>query len=214
MNEKLKDLLELSFKIKICILIGVIALLPLAYYLIFYQEIGTQLSQEQEAVDRLDDEIQKKKVIAAHLPQFEQEVAKLDVELAKALKELPDKKEVDQLLARISDKARDSGLEINLFQPQTEQMKDFYAELPVQIEVTGNYHQVAAFFDEIAHLERIVNVDRFTISEPKVSDDEVLVKTSAIATSFRFLEENERPKDESGKRKKRAARRPSSSKAE
>ena len=201
MKEKMIDILELPFSAKIGILLATLGLLFGCYYFFVFKDLTTKISEQQEATDRLDEEIQKKKVIAAHLPQFEQEVAKLDVELSKALKELPDKKEIEQLLARISDKARDAGLEINLFQPQPEQMKDFYAELPVQIEVIGNYHQVASFFDEIAHLERIVNVDRFTISDPKPKDDEVLVKTLAIATSFRFLEENERPQQDGGLKK-------------
>lgn len=193
--------MELPLALRLSILGGTVVLIGLAYYFMFFSSIMEQIGETQKGIDNLRLEIEKKILIADNLPKFEQEVERLNVELSKALRELPDKKEIDSLLERVSDRARDAGLEIRLFQPQSEQRKDFYAEVPVQIEVGGTYHQVASFFDEVAHLERIVNVDQFGMKDPKLTEENYVLTTSAIATSFRFLEESERPKPEDAKGK-------------
>lgn len=208
MNEKLEQIFELPVQARIGIAVGLLAVIVALYAFVFYPEVGEALTANQERIQALQDEIAKNKGIAANLTKFEAAVKDLDVELYKALKELPDKKEIDNLLASVSDKARDAGLDIRLFQPMPEKLKDFYAEVPVQIEVIGSYHQVATFFDEVAHLERIVNVTSFDMVEPKYDEERIVLKTNAVATSFRFLEESERPKEEKGrgKGKKRGRR--------
>lgn len=207
MNEKVEEILELPLPLRLAIVGTAVVLIVLLYYFVYYAPIGEKMTETKNRIDALKIEIDKKVVMAENLPKFEAEVERLNVELNKALRELPDKKEIDSLLARISDRARDAGLEIRLFQPQAEQLKDFYAEVPVQIEVGGTYHQVASFFDEVAHLERIVNVDQFSMKDPKTADEGLLLNTSALATSFRFLDESERPKVEGGKKKGRKRKR-------
>jgi type IV pilus assembly protein PilO len=133
--------------------------------------------------------------------------------LKKALAELPDNKEIPQLLEKVADKAKDAGLDVRLFVPKAEQRKDFYAEVPVQIEVGGGYHQVATFFDEVSHLERIVNINEFSMSDPERTDSGLVLKTSLVATSFRFLDESERPKEDTATGKHRR-KKPSAAKVE
>ena len=142
------------------------------------------------------------------LDSFLQEVSHLEGELQKALQELPDSREIPQLLERISDKARDSGLDVRLFRPQIEQLRDFYAEVPVDIEVSGTYHQVASFFDEVGHMERIVNLGTLSMSEPKKTNVGQILKTTVVATSFRFVDESEmqkaaKPEENSAKNPKK-----------
>ncbi|MCB0323735.1 MAG: type 4a pilus biogenesis protein PilO [Bdellovibrionales bacterium] len=209
MNEKVEELLELPAKIKAAIAGGVLVAIVGGYYSLFYTDLGVQITENQEQLESLRLEIAEKSGMVANLPKFEKEVEKLDAELAEALRELPDKREIDLLLSRVSDKARDAGLDIKLFEPQGEQLKDFYAAVPVNIEVTGSYHQVAAFFDEVAKLERIVNVDQFTLEKPTMKEGQMNLKTSATATSFRFLDESERPKADDKKDKKRRRRKAS-----
>ncbi len=203
MNERLEAIFELPSHYRLGILGATVAAILGGYYFLFYADLGLALEEHSEAISALELEIAQKSGIAANLPKFEREVEKLDVELKKALRELPDKKEIDLLLSRISDRARDAGLDIKLFEPQPEQLKDFYAEVPVAIEVTGNYHQVATFFDEVGRLKRIVNMDQFAISNPVLDEETMRLKTSATATSFRFLDESERPNLQDKKKKKR-----------
>jgi type IV pilus assembly protein PilO len=155
-------------------------------------------------VSDLQKEIQVLRVKASRLEEFEAEVEVLDAELLRALRELPDRKEMDTLLARISDKAKDSGLDVELFKPEGEIKRDFYAEVPVTLELRGEYHEIAGFFDEVAHLDRIVNMDKFNIAKESArKGNSEGLKTTVVATSFRFLDESERPKEEDKKDGKR-----------
>lgn len=206
MKEYLEKIIELPVYFRFGILLFPILLIGAVYYFLLYGSINEQISDTLKSVDSLNLEIVQKTAVVANLQKYIDEVNKLDAELNQALKELPNKKEIALLLQSISDKARDAGLEIRLFQPQPDAMKDFYAEVPVQVELKGSYHQVAAFFDEVAHLERIVNVDQFGMGEPKILDESIQILATAMVTSFRFLDENERPKQEDqakGKRRKR-----------
>ena len=214
MKEKIDQFFELPFPARLGIMGGVLLVLGLGYYFIICRDTVTAMDESAQAIDAANAEIREKSAIVRNLSRFTEEVKKLDVELGKALRELPDKKEIDSLLAKVSDKARDAGLDIRLFQPRAEQRKDFYAEVPVDIEVVGSYHQVATFFDEVGHLERVVNLDQFRLFEPKVTDDEQMsLRTAVIATSFRFLDESERPKaDEKGEGKKKRRKKSSADK--
>ena len=217
MNERIEVFLENSLKVKIGYLLGIIFFLVFLYWFFFYSAKSDECEQLIEENQALNFFVLKNNKIVKNLPLFEAKIRDLNIELKKALAELPDKKEIPGLLQSISSKAKDSGLDIKLFQPLSERKKDFYAEVPVQIETYGTFHQVAKFFDEVGHLERIVNLDEFSITNelskeeisPKKGEErsEIKVKAIVLATSFRFLDESERPKKEKkGKRRKKGRR--------
>jgi len=204
-NETLEKIVELPIVARVAMLLALLGLLVAAYWFMFYQSVYESLSKVEEETKAVQTEVSEKQRVAANLPKFEAEVERLNVELKKALSELPDEKEIPELLERIADKAKGSGLDVQLFRPKVEQRKDFYAEVPVEIEVQGGYHQVATFFDEVSRLERIVNIDQFSISEPKNGEQGRNMKIALVANSFRFLEEAERPKQDeatTGKRRR------------
>lgn len=204
MHESIENVLDMSPQVKIGILCGTLALIGGLFWWFLYTPVSEELSTVREEIDTLKLQIAEKVGIAANLDKFEDEVSRLDKELERALRELPDKREIDRLLDRISDKARDAGLEIQLFQPQGERMRDFYAEVPVELEVRGTYHELASFFDEVAHLNRVVNVQDFTLDKPKKGKDGMSLDTKVVVTSFRFLDESERPDaDKKGKKRRR-----------
>ena len=207
MNETLEKIIELPIAVRGVIVAAFAAALIGIYWTLFLQPVGEELTKVDEDTKRLETEMSEKQRIVANLPKFEAEVERLDVELKKALSELPDEKEIPQLLEKIADKAKESGLDVRLFRPKTEQRKDFYAEVPVEIEVAGGFHQVATFFDEVSRLERIVNIDQFSLTDPKKSDTGRVMKTALVATSFRFLDEKERPKADDGAGGKRRRKR-------
>jgi type IV pilus assembly protein PilO len=206
-NEKLESLYFLPSSAKWGILFGSVAVIVGGFYFLSLSPKYDELGQREEKIKKTRMMIAEKEGIARNIGAFRKEVDRLNEELTKALKELPDKKEIPQLLAKVSDKARDTGLEIRLFKPQAEVKRDFYSEVPVEVEVSGTYHQVATFFDEVGRLERIVNLDQFQMVEPEIEDDKVLLKTAVVATSFRFLDESERPQQEEENDKKRRRRR-------
>lgn len=210
MNEKIEDILELPVTYKLGILFGTVLFIGAGYWYFFYSSNAEKIAELEKKINGptgLTYQISKQEAIAANLDTFEAEVEKLDIELRKALAELPDKKEVGILLEKISDKAHDTGLEVRLFRPKATEKRDFYAEVPVSIEVVGTFHQVATFFDEVGRLERIVNLGELEMKDPVISDEKVTVTTQVQATAFRFLDESERPKTDGEGSKKRRRRR-------
>jgi len=208
MKEQLQEFFELPFRVKALIVGGAFALLLVGYYYLFYSGVDEEITAITARIDGpkgLRANIQQKKTIVLNLPKFLAEVEKLDIELKAALAELPDKKEMAQLLESVSNKAKEAGLEMRLFKTQNEEKHDFYAELPAQLELTGTYHQVATFFDEVGRFERIVNLDRFEMTDPVEAGDQMGLKTAVMATTFRFLDESERPApvdDNKGRRRR------------
>jgi type IV pilus assembly protein PilO len=120
-----------------------------------YLEERSQLLENKQT---LEQQLATERRIARNLPKYEEEVKALEVKLRLALQELPDRKQIDQLLASVSDLARKAGLEVSLFKPDSVVPRDFYEEVPVLMSVEGTYHQVATFFDEVGRMDRIVNI--------------------------------------------------------
>ena len=206
MNEQIERIFEIHWAAKLGIVATIAGLVFGIFYFAAYSDLLGDVATMEAAIQGpkgLRFQVSQQREIIRNLPKFEQEVAALEVELKKALTELPDKKEIYVLLSKVSEKAKDSGLSVQLFKPQAEQKKDFYSEVPVQIQLAGSFHQVATFFDEVGNLERIVNVDQINITEPQANDERVVLKTSLVATTFRFLEESERPKASEEKESKK-----------
>lgn len=213
MNENIVKICELSLVKKLGILFGLLALIAVLFWLYMMSPVFEKVAQAKENLEGVRVEVIRRQGIAKNLDKFKEEVVRLDGELDKALKELPDKKAIAGLLSKISDKAQDSGLEVSLFRPQGESKKDFYAEVPVEMKVRGTYHQVATFFDEVGRMSRIVNLGRIEMEQPEIIEGEstAVLDTSVIATTFRFLEEAEREelkkkrsKDKKKKKRKKA----------
>lgn len=177
---------------KIAILIAVPVLILLAYYVFILGPRTTRTSSLRERIDEMLIERDKKTLETARLADREQEVAALDRQLESAVTRLPDQREIPELLSNISSLGRDSGLDILVFRQKPEGYQEFYAEVPVDMQVRGTYHQVASFFDEVSKLDRIVNVSNIILRDPKVVDDDLLLEANSTVTTFRFLSDSER----------------------
>lgn len=192
MNELFERLLELPRQKKIGILAGLIVLLLAFFYLSIYTRYALQITDLEQSAQTARAERDRKKALAANLPQLRLQLAELEGRLKEAIAQLPDQKEIPDLLANISNKARESGLDILLFRPKAENPQDFYAEIPVDVVVRGGYHNVVTFFDEVGRLNRLVNINNIEMKNSKPSDDQVIVDTTTLVTTFRFLTEPER----------------------
>lgn len=156
-----------------------------------------------ENVAKLESDVATEKRLAAKLSDAREKLKGLEASLQEALEELPDKSEVDDLLERVSNLVRESGLELNLFQRKDDNFKEFYAEVPVQVSVTGAYHQIATFFDEVGRLPRIVNIANISLADPKMKDDALTLKVDCSLTAFRYLTEQERAQSLAAEAKKK-----------
>lgn len=190
---------------------GIVAGVALLCGGVFFQfMLSPLLEQQTELTEKrttLEQQLATEKRIARNLPKYEAEVQELEGRLRLALQELPDRKQIDQLLASVSDLARKSGLEVSLFKPEAVVPRDFYEEVPVAMSVEGTYHQVAAFFDEVGRMDRIVNIRGIEMAESKVTDKGMQLRSNCSAVTYRFLDEAERAKQQSASENKRKRRR-------
>lgn len=157
-------------------------------------------------------EVQKKQALERRLPEFEKEIKMKDYELSLLRRQLPEEKEIPNLIDQISNIGTQSGLRFLTFKPRAEVLKDFYAEVPVELKILGKFHNLVSFFDRISRLPRIVTISKLTIAPAKVKDkDEVtggaMIEAKYDAITFRFIEARvDAPveEDAKGKRKRKA----------
>lgn len=194
MNEILNQILDRPQWQKTGILAAVAILLVAAYYSLLYEARNTEISKLTESVTAARTDREGKRQKAANLPKLRAELKELEIRLKVAVDQLPNKKEVAELLRGISTEARESGLQIVIFRPRSEKYQDFYAEIPVDITVKGDFQNAVAFFDNVGRLNRLINIDNIGFKNPTITGDRVVVETTSVATAFRFLDEAERKK--------------------
>ena len=134
--------------------------------------------------------------------QAEKELKDLTAELKRAQARLPDQREIADLLSSVAASGRAAGLDIVLFRQKPEVYHDFHAEVPVEMQMRGTYHDVALFLDRVKRLDRIVNVSDIQLKKPRIEGDRVVLDAACTATTFRFLDEAERARILEEKKKK------------
>ncbi|MCO6429282.1 MAG: type 4a pilus biogenesis protein PilO [Deltaproteobacteria bacterium] len=194
MHPIVENFLSRPKKQKIAFWIGSLAVFGLLLWQFMLAPQMEEYDAAKQKVADLDKKLTDERRRAANLPRLREMVRELEEKLKVALRELPDRREIPDLIDSVSNLARDSGLEVTLFRPGEQNFKDFYAEVPVSIAVTGTFHQVSTFFDEVGHLDRIVNINQIYIHDPQLGESQVTVKVDCVATTFRYLDENERAK--------------------
>ena len=180
----------------------IIILVGLFVYLSVLPSLQTISSKEEQLAKQQKQLMELRKVVA-DLPRFEKELATLEAQFKDALNLLPNTREIPSLLTNISNLAGESGLEIMLFQPKAEVPENFYAQIPVEMKIIGQYHDVGLFFDRISKLPRIVNIldiamDKKAPSKKGAIDTRSL-NASFKAVTYKFIEAQ---KDQDAKGKK------------
>ena len=194
MKQLLTQILTLPRQQKIGILAGLILFLLVIGYFYVYLPGDDQATKLAEEITAVRGDRDKKKALSANLPRLQKELQEWDAKLKAAVAQLPDRKEIPDLLSSLSTKAREAGLEILLFRPRAENFQEFYAEIPVDIVVRGGFFNAVTFFDEVGKLNRLVNIDNIDLKNPKVGGDQVALEISTLTTTYRFLDEGERKK--------------------
>ncbi|WP_353739401.1 type 4a pilus biogenesis protein PilO [Accumulibacter sp.] len=148
------------------------------------------LQAKQETELKLRDEFITKKTQALNLDLYVQRLNEIERSFGTLLKQLPNKSEVESLLVEINQAGMGRGLQFELFKPGAEQVKDFYAELPITVRLTGTYHDFGSFAGDIGGLSRIVTLNNIAITTNQQSKDGTLVMDATTKT-FRYLDEEE-----------------------
>jgi type IV pilus assembly protein PilO len=128
-----------------------------------------------------------KKGQAINLDAYKKQLVDIQQSFGALLKQLPNKQEMDALITDVNQAGLGRGLQFELFRPEAETKKEFYAELPIQIKVTGSYHDIAAFTSDVAKLSRIVTIHNIILAPAKGSD----LLMEAVARTYRYLDEEE-----------------------
>lgn len=164
----------------------------LAGYFLAYEEQQPQLDQARAKEQTLLDTLKQKAGKAANLDAYKAQLKEMERSFGAMLRQLPNKTEVPNLLVDISQTGLAAGLDEKLFQPAPESKRDFYAELPIKIRLTGGYHAIGAFVSGIAALPRIVTMHDVQI-EPvtaKGAPSDQL-QLDLVAKTYRYLDEDE-----------------------
>ena len=187
LQSRLDQLAKLSRGARIGILTGIAALIGAAYYFGYYQaqyeNLMTMRAQELE----LQRKLSEVRSIAANIGAFEAEITQLEAQLTVALRQLPNEKQLEVLLADISNLGKTAGIEIKSFKRESEVMHDFYAEVPISVQLEGTYHDIAKFFDSVSRLPRIVNMGALDLKVASAKATETRLIVNGTATTFRFV---------------------------
>jgi type IV pilus assembly protein PilO len=176
-----------------------VVLIGLSVWLLFWPKYD-KIDQLKNRLAKVEAELDKAKKNARQLNDWRSKMRQKESQYKTVMRALPEKEEIPSLVAGISQAGKDSGLEFVLFQPKKEIAKGFYAEIPVEMGVTGGYHQIAVFFDKVANLPRIVNLRRIKVA-PGSQKDSSALSMSCQAVTYKFVE-SAAPQRKRGRRTK------------
>jgi type IV pilus assembly protein PilO len=190
----LDSILKLPTSKKVFILLAILGVTAGLYVYRFYIPQQDELKTLRSELDKLARELNESKTIAREHQKYMEQVEKLKIELKEALTQLPNEKEIPEILRNISSLGKESNLEFTLFRPKPEEPQQFYAKVPIELIIIGSYHNTGIFFDKVSKLPRIINVVDFNMTRAKdvkrrgETTDGVFVRTSCLLNTYRFIE--------------------------
>jgi len=176
-------------------------ILPLvAFIFLSYSPKNKEIKKLDSQRLRVEKELSTLEATAREMPKYEKEMEETEEKFRAASLLLPQQQEIPSLLTNISSLGTGSGLDFVTFQPQSEAPKDFYAEIPVRIQVKGPYHNVGLFLYKISLLDRIVTVSDISMGSPTPVDNEMMLSTNFNLVTYRFIEPRDDKAKKDGKR--------------
>jgi type IV pilus assembly protein PilO len=211
---------KLSNSKKVLILAGLLIVVGGLYLKTFVLPEQEALADMRLQYGKLSKELTESKAITGDLKRYQDQVKKMNEEFTEALKQLPNEKEIPEILRNISSLGKEAQLEFVLFKPKNEEPQQFYAKVPIELIMIGTYHNTGVFFDKVSNLRRIINVVDFNMGRAKEGTrgkegaTEVLVRTSCLVNTYRFIEKKgeERKSEKKGEKKTESAEEPGKTK--
>ncbi|MGH8660288.1 MAG: type 4a pilus biogenesis protein PilO [Burkholderiales bacterium] len=177
---------------KLGVLLITLVLIVLASYWFDWQHQIAGINQEKEREEGLRKTFLTKKSEAINLPAYQKQLEDIEKQFGALLKQLPGRSEMDALLTDINQAGLGRGLQFELFKPAAQETRrDFYAELPISIKVTGNYHDIGAFASDIGKLSRIVTLENIALASVGKAGKGGGLVLDAVAKTFRYLDDEE-----------------------
>jgi type IV pilus assembly protein PilO len=173
---------------KVLVLVGILVAIPVAGFFADTQGQIEELERGQADETKLKDEYLKKKQQAVNLDLHRQQLREIDTQFGALLRQLPNRSQMDALLVDINQAGLGRGLQFELFRPAgAEITREFYAELPIAVKVSGTYHDMGAFASDVGQLSRIVTLNDVSILTGK----DGILTMDATARTFRYLDDEE-----------------------
>lgn len=170
---------------RIVILAGTVLLCSALFLFLVYMPKSAAFAEKREEIEGIERTITQARGKAAHLKKFEAEEKEAKAQFQEALHLLPNEKEIPNLLRMITKLGNDAKLQFTQFSPLEERQRDFYAEIPVSLEVKGKFPQILYFFKKISEMDRIVNVLDLSIRPDKEMSTQLIARCTAITYRFK-----------------------------
>ena len=187
-NVNWKDIGNAAPGPKIVALAILLAIVVAAGWYFYWDGLNDELAAAKVKEGKLKDDYKAKKQKAVNLPELKKQLIQVGQYVATLEKQLPSKAEMDALLTDINQAGLGRGLQFDLFRPAAVNVKDYYAEQPIAVRVTGSYHDLGAFASDIANLSRIVTLNDIAITMPANS---TVLALETTAKTFRYLDPDE-----------------------
>lgn len=182
--DALRPILPIPMWQKLTALAGVFVLIVVSYVYFGWLPLQESIERQQQQVEMQRVLLKRNQMLARDLPKKREEFAKLESQLKVALNMLPKKSQIPDLLENVSWAGKDSGLEFTVFTPQSERVKQIYAEVPVAVDMTGSFRQMMTFLKRVGEMPRIVSVRNLTVSSK--GGDDLNIKGNIM--TYRFVE--------------------------
>ena len=180
-----KKYIPLNKNIKIVIAVGLVIFVVGVFWYFFYDPKTQEISKLTATQETLKKDVEKAEQAAANLEHHKNELALATKEFEEISIILPKEQEIPDLLRNISDLGKRAGLDFASFKPGTEIPKDFYAEIPIVIQLVGPYHNIGYFLGKVSMMERLVTVDNIKMTSPKEVEGEMLLTSTCNLLTYR-----------------------------
>jgi len=168
------------------------------FYYLVYEKQMPRLERSQQEEQELRNSFERKQLKAANFKAYREQLEEIERSFGTMLRQLPGKTEIPNLLVDISQTGLAAGLQEELFQPEDEIQKDFYAEKPIRIRLKGSYHEFGKFVSDIAALPRIVTLHDIEIEKQGAKDGAGDLVLNVTAKTYRYLEDEDGNGEETG----------------
>lgn len=189
MDQLIERFLKIRLELKLAGIAGALVVMTAAVYFFWITDLQQEQDVQQRQIQKLEDDLIQKQAIANNLQEYRRQKELLEQRLAEALTELPNDANIDELLMQLNETGVKAGLVLASVEPGLEQKEGgFYSKIPVKLAIVGNYHEIAAFFDYVGKLKRIVNISDISLKSPEKRGDKIVLKVECLATTFRFTD--------------------------
>jgi len=162
-----------------------VALIGVAYFVIFYGDLASSITAKKNDEEKLRGELSEARKAEFAYQQDLTELSQRQQHQRELVKILPTETEYPAFLSAIQNVANVSGVGLTAWAPMPEAPDQFYSRVPMKLTLHGRYHQVAKFFHGVGQLDRVINMENIALTEPKKEGEDIVVKVEALATAFR-----------------------------